>query len=141
MAEYDEDGNVVYETSGEREGLAKYSSEVNTTEISGISYWQNFKGDFNTAEEKVTDGSWVRLREVGLSYSLPLNSVKQIRSIDFSFTGRNLWLKTDYPGVDPETSLTGAGGDPEAVGGALTGFDYFNNPSSKSYIFGIKINF
>jgi TonB-linked SusC/RagA family outer membrane protein len=138
MAQYDAGGDLMYDENGK----AMYTSERNTTSISAVDYWWNYKGDFNTAEEKVTDGSWVRLREVGITYSLKLKGkIPLLRSVDISFTGRNLWLKTDYPGVDPETSLTGAGGDPEASGGALTGFDYFNNPGSKSYIFGAKFYF
>jgi hypothetical protein len=138
LAQFDGDGNVMYDADGK----AMYTTERNTTAISAIDYWSNYKGDFNTAEEKVTDGSWIRLREVGINYSLNLrNKIPLLRSVDLSFTGRNLWLKTDYPGVDPETSLTGAGGDPEASGGALTGFDYFNNPGSKSYIFSAKFYF
>ncbi|MBN2214319.1 MAG: SusC/RagA family TonB-linked outer membrane protein [Bacteroidales bacterium] len=138
MAQYDGEGNLEYDENGK----AMYTSERNTTEVSAVDYWWNFKGDFATAEEIVTDGSWIRLREVGVSYSLKLKGrIPLLRSVDLSFTGRNLWLKTDYPGVDPETSLTGAGGDPEASGGALTGLDYFNNPSSKSFIFGAKFYF
>ncbi len=142
LAEYDTEGNIVYETEGDREGQASYTNEQNTQEISAFSYWQNYKGDFATAEEIVQDGSWIRLRELSLNYRWNLKKSNIfIDYVDISVTGRNLWLQTDYPGVDPETSLTGAGGDPEATGGALTGFDYFNNPSTKSYIFGFKIGF
>ncbi len=138
LAQYDTDGNVMYDDDNK----AMYTTNQNTQEIDARTYWSNYKGDFNTAEEKVTDGSWIRLREVGINYSINLKGkMPMVRRVDLSFTGRNLWLKTDYPGVDPETSLTGAGGDPEASGGALTGFDYFNNPSSKSYIFGIRVHF
>ena len=138
MVQTDAGGEIMYDADGK----AMYTTERNTTAISAIDYWSNFKGDFNTAEEKVTDGSWIRLREVGINYSLKLKGkIPLLRSVDLSVTGRNLWLKTDYPGVDPETSLTGAGGDPEASGGALTGFDYFNNPSSRSYIFSAKFYF
>ncbi len=141
-AQYNAEGDVVYETEGSRTGQAKYTNEANTQEISAISYWQNFQGDFGTAEQKITDGSWVRLRELGLNYRWNLKNLTSfVEYIDISVTGRNLWLQTDYPGVDPETSLTGAGGDPEASGGALTGFDYFNNPGTKSYIFGLKFGF
>jgi hypothetical protein len=45
-----------------------------------------------------------------------------------------LLLFTDYTGVDPETSLTGAGSN-------IGGWDYFNNPSTKSYTFALKANF
>ena len=141
-AEYDADGALVYESDGDRSGEVSYSGDANDVEVSGITYWQNYKGDFGVAEEIVTDGGWIRLREAGISYNIrPKESLKFISSIDLSFTGRNLWLKTNYPGVDPETSLTGAGGDPEASGGDLSGFDYFNNPGSKSYIFGVTVNF
>ncbi len=142
LAEYDSDGNVIYETEGAREGLVKYSDEENTKQISANSYWQNFKGDFAAAEEIVTDGSWIRLRELSVNYRLNTSKMnKFVEYVDFTATGRNLWLLTDYPGVDPETSLTGAGGDPEASGGALTGFDYFNNPSTRSYILSLRFGF
>ncbi len=57
-----------------------------------------------------------------------------IQSLDLSFTGRNLLLITDYKGVDPETSLTGAGSN-------IGGLDYLNNPGARSYIFGVKFAF
>jgi hypothetical protein len=41
-------------------------------------------------------------------------------------------LRTKYKGVDPETSLTGAGSN-------INGYDYFNNPGSKSILFGIRV--
>jgi hypothetical protein len=50
-----------------------------------------------------------------------------------SFTGRNLWLSTAYKGVDPETSLLGASSG--------QGLDYFNMPSTKSYVFSFSLNF
>ena len=49
-------------------------------------------------------------------------------------TGRNLLLFTKYTGVDPETSLTGAGSN-------INGFDYFNNPGTKSYLINLKAGF
>lgn len=141
-AQYDKNGDVMYETEGDRKGLAKYTNEANTQKIDAITYWQNYQGDFGTAEQKVRDGSWIRLREVGLNYRWNLsNLTTMVQYVDISVSGRNLWLQTDYPGVDPETSLTGAGGDPESSGGALTGFDYFNNPGTRSYIFGLKFGF
>ena len=48
-------------------------------------------------------------------------------------TGRNLWLSTPYEGIDPETNLMGAFN--------AQGLDYFNMPNTKSYVFGLKIDF
>lgn len=109
----------------------------NTKEISANAYWSTYQGDGGSyaAENAIQDVSWFRLRELGLSYNLKLKAVdKYVKSIDLGFVGKNLWLKTDYKGVDPETSLTGAGSN-------IGGFDYFNNPGIKSYIFSLKANF
>ncbi|MFO7657962.1 MAG: SusC/RagA family TonB-linked outer membrane protein [Bacteroidales bacterium] len=110
----------------------------NTVEIPLEDYYTYVVGDWGPGENAVYDGSWVRLRDLSLKYRYGINNSsklgKYIKAISFTASGRNLWLSTDYPGIDPETSLTGAGSN-------LTGFDYFNMPGSKSYIFGIKVDF
>ncbi|MBP6825284.1 MAG: SusC/RagA family TonB-linked outer membrane protein [Saprospiraceae bacterium] len=107
----------------------------NDIEISANSYYSNYVGDSGAAavEQTVQEGSWVRLRELTLSYNIPLRN-RYVRGINVFATGRNLWLSTDYTGVDPETSLTGAGSN-------VGGFDYFNMPSTKSYIVGVNLSF
>jgi TonB-linked SusC/RagA family outer membrane protein len=107
----------------------------NTKEISAFNYFRTYKGDYGNyaTENAIYSTSWVRLREVSLSYHYDLKK-SWFRFVEASLTGRNLWLKTSYPGVDPETSLTGAGSN-------IQGFDYFNNPSTKSYIMGLKFGF
>ncbi|NTW23055.1 MAG: SusC/RagA family TonB-linked outer membrane protein [Lentimicrobium sp.] len=115
----------------------KADGTPNDIPISANSYFSNYVGDGGSAavEQAVFDGSWVRLREVSLSYRLNTkDKMPLLQYVDLTLSGRNLWLSTDYPGVDPETSLTGAGSN-------LTGFDYFNNPGTKSFIVGIKVGF
>ena len=108
----------------------------NTKEISAFNYFNRYLGDNQSAtEQAIYDGSWVRLRDVTLSYKFKIkNSNSFIQGLELSATGRNLWLSTDYPGVDPETSLTGAGSN-------VGGFDYFNMPGTKSYIVSLKASF
>lgn len=110
------------------------SGQRNTTEIDAVTYFRSVRGDAGGAtEEMIEEVDWVRLRDLTLSYHLPINSKHTaIDYIDFRFTGRNLWLSTNYNGVDPETSLTGAGSN-------VGGFDYFNNPGTRSYLFGISV--
>ncbi|SFD29537.1 TonB-linked outer membrane protein, SusC/RagA family [Chitinophaga sp. CF118] len=113
----------------------KYTT--NTKAVDAKTYFQNMYGDQgkgSATENAVYDGSWVRLREVSLSYRYNMKNTKILNFVELIFTGRNLWLHTDYPGVDPETSLTGAGSN-------LTGFDYFNNPGTKTYAIGVKLGF
>ncbi|WP_299321117.1 SusC/RagA family TonB-linked outer membrane protein [uncultured Maribacter sp.] len=91
---------------------------------------------FGSVDEAfVQSTSWLRLRTLNLSYDLTsaINS-DFFDNVSLTFTGNNLWLETPYTGVDPETSLTGAGSNAQGV-------DYFNNPGTKSYGLGINLTF
>jgi TonB-linked SusC/RagA family outer membrane protein len=78
---------------------------------------------------------WTRLREVTASYTFPKSLMGKtfINSLEIYFTGRNLFLKTPYTGIDPETNLLGSSN--------AQGFDYFNMPGTKSYSFGLRVTF
>lgn len=117
-------------------GGVDVSGQTNTTRLDAIDYYQLVVGDFGGAsEEFVETVNWARLRDVTLSYRIPLNRDKwKIEYLDLSVSGRNLLLFTNYNGVDPETSLTGAGSN-------IGGLDYFNNPGSRSYSFGVQFAF
>ena len=80
------------------------------------------------------DASWVRLRELTISYNFnKLLKDSWVDNLEIYFTGRNLWLSTPYTGIDPETSLLG--------GSNAQGMDYFNMPGTKSYLFGVRWSF
>ena len=118
-------------------GVLKSNGQPNTIPVTrDQSYWTSSLGGFGAVGEQfVQDGGWLRLREVSLSYKLPLDllGVNFINSADISVLGRNLWFQSDYEGIDPETSLTGTGNG--------QGFDYFNMPSTSSIIFKLNLNF
>jgi len=82
------------------------------------------------------DATWIKLREVTLGYTLRADALKKakISSIEFGVTGRNLylWTKDDWY-IDPETNLSGSSRG--------RGLQYFNHPTTKSFIFSTKINF
>ena len=127
----------VQSTGIDASGYATYSSAANTTTVSAKDYFRTYKGDpafGGVTSSVIEDGSWIRLREVALSYRFNIKNKKFIQFIDLSLTGRNLLLFTKYSGVDPETSLTGAGSN-------IQGYDYFNNPGTKSVYFGLKVGF
>ena len=88
-------------------------------------------------EQFVEDASWIRLRTVSVSYTLPQQWIKRsfISRASISFTGNNLWLSTKYNGFDPEAS--------DAISGDLTassqaGFTY---PQLRNYLFSLNITF
>jgi hypothetical protein len=99
-----------------------------------IWYRVGLGGGFNgPAEQFIENGTFLRLREVTLSYALPLQFIG-MQAMTVSITGRNLWLSTKYHGIDPETNLWG----PNNNG---IGLDYFNNPSTKSWIVSLQFEY
>jgi hypothetical protein len=84
-------------------------------------------------EYRVDDGSYVKLREVSLSYDLG-NIVKGISNLQIMLAGRNLYSFDSYLGYDPETS---AGGQSSV----LRGVDFGNSPIPRSYQVTLKANF
>ncbi|WP_341842320.1 SusC/RagA family TonB-linked outer membrane protein [Chitinophaga caseinilytica] len=88
---------------------------------------------YNTEEYRVEDGSYIKLREVSLSYELP-SLARFIRSMTVSLTGRNLVSFDSYDGYDPETN---AGGN-SAV---LRGIDFGNVPIPRTYQLSLRASF
>ena len=59
----------------------------------------------------VLDGSYVKLRELTLSYELPQSFARKLRGSSaarIELSGRNLKTWSSYPGVDPESSNFGS---------------------------------
>jgi TonB-linked SusC/RagA family outer membrane protein len=88
---------------------------------------------YNTEEWRVESGSYIKLREVALSYELP-SFAKFIKSSSLSLIGRNLISFDDYDGYDPETN---AGGN-SAV---LRGIDFGNVPIPRTYQLTFRASF
>lgn len=80
-------------------------------------------------------GDFVRLQNLTLAYDMPLSGEGVFKSMVFSLTGQNLWLSSDYSGLDPEVN--------SATGGALPsiGMDYGAYPNPTTITFGINAKF
>lgn len=71
-------------------------------------YWANGAYDKNDINEYwVEDGSYLKVREVALGYTLPKKLLGNIfngfiKGVDFKVVGRNLLTVTNYSGYDPE---------------------------------------
>ena len=85
----------------------------------------------------IQDGSFVRLRNVTLSYSLPkslLNKAK-INSVRLFLTGQNLLTFHKYTGWDPEVNAD------DIVTNIAQGYDFYTAPQAKTITGGINIGF
>jgi TonB-linked SusC/RagA family outer membrane protein len=131
----DYDGNTVAAGTTFRGSIANFGAGPVAL---NQSWYSSIGGGFGSATgpQFFEKGTRTRLREIGLGYSLTGPNFRQktkLQSIDFSFTGRNIVLWSHYKGIDPETNLSGPTNG--------RGIDYFNNPSTRSYLFTIKINY
>jgi TonB-linked SusC/RagA family outer membrane protein len=137
----DSEGNVIFE---DHDGDATtpeipVTTGVNEQSVFVDENWLAFgngNGFFGAnTEDFVEDASWIRLRDVSLSYSLPASLLENtpISGLQLSLSGRNLWLDTPFTGVDPETNLLGAAN--------AQGLEYFNMPNTKSYVIGLNVSF
>ena len=84
----------------------------------------------------IEDGSFLRLNNMTLGYSLPKNLLSKLRidQLRVYVTAFNLWTWTNYSGYDPEVNSVRST--------PLTpGIDYNAYPKSRSYNFGLNLNF
>ncbi|MEM8764360.1 MAG: TonB-dependent receptor [Bacteroidota bacterium] len=88
----------------------------------------------------VYDGSYVRLKNLALGYTLPADIVSKIgmQSIRLSLSGQNLLTFTDFPGTDPEASYQSQGNLNSNVN---RGFDYGSYPNITSYTVALNLKF
>lgn len=94
-----------------------------------FSPWQVFD-DYNTE-----DASFIRIRNISLSYRLDTEWLEQllIRDLTLGASVENAFLFTKYSGADPE--YTSLGGQLEQ------GVDIYQYPKPRTYSFSIKANF
>ena len=66
-----------------------------------------FENGYYINEASVYDASFVKLREVSLAYTLPRSTVRRlgVSGLTVSAIGRNLWLHSKVPNIDPETAF------------------------------------
>ena len=83
-------------------------------------------------------GDFVRFQNASVGYNFPLSGEGALDALRFSLTGQNLFLITDYSGLDPEvTSNTGDLGS----GVPSRGLDYGSYPRPRTITFGINASF
>lgn len=102
----------------------------NNVNISAMDWAMNHYN--NVDAQNVFDATYLKLRDVSLSYNLPLRDNKHIKGVVISLYGRNLWTTgLDYKGIDPEQTSYGSGN----VQGLETG----SLPSTRTY--GMSVQF
>ena len=83
-------------------------------------------------------GDFVRLQNATLGYNVPLSGDGFLTALRFSLTGQNLFLITDYSGLDPE--ITVATGD-LGSGVPSRGIDWSGFPNPRTVTLGLNASF
>ena len=94
-------------------------------------------GDNQAYNFAVKDATFSRIRELSLSFTYTSPAFREstkLSSVTLRATGRNLWAwYKELVGLDPATNQAGVANG--------FGLDYFTNPSTKSYLFTVSVNF
>jgi len=107
----------------------------NTTFASASGWGQEYSYSISPTARYVYDASYVKLREVSLSYSLPKDLLNKtfLNKVVVSAIGRNLWIiDKNTPGFDPETGQ-GSGNKQGIASGSY--------PTTRTYGFNVKLGF
>jgi TonB-linked SusC/RagA family outer membrane protein len=103
-----------------------------------ISYYKVFYDTNNQTDFWVEDGSYLKLRELSLSYSIPSSALKgfikgAFKDIKIAFIGKNLYTLTNYTGYDPEVGTTN--------GTQYFAYDFMGYPLYRSYSASLELKF
>lgn len=124
---------------------ANESYLVSGAQTSGKKIIQDYWGTHYVKESAnfMKNTNWLRLRTVSVSYDFgnsllkKSNVSKVIKGLTATLTGTNLWLLTNYKGLDPEASAAGSG----VTGSSSVGIDYNGVPSTAGVTFGVNLKF
>ena len=109
------------------EGIDEATGEKNTVEVSKQAYYQEY---YNISESGIYDTSFVKLRDVTLTYQLPKMGIFDISVYGFA---RNILIWANLPNFDPESSQ----GNNNMSGY----FERFSVPNTSSFGGGLTIKF
>ena len=103
-------------------------------------FWTFGSGNGQGAEAQkqfIYSASYVKLREVAITYAIPSKSLegwRSVKGIDLALSGRNLWIiHKDLPYADPEQG--------QASGNSSIGFQNGAYPSMRTLNFIVKVKF
>ena len=96
---------------------------------------QNAINSYDPSTRYIEDGSFLKVRNITLSYELPSSVVSKLRlrGLTISLGADNPFTFTDFWGQDPEVSINPNNG--------LPGYAEFKYPNNKQYVCSINIRF
>ncbi|MBP6025250.1 SusC/RagA family TonB-linked outer membrane protein [Ferruginibacter sp.] len=123
------------------DGLQNTTNPTKNT-ITIVPYYRNDYYDVAFAEgDFIERVNWLRMRDITIGYRLPEKIVKRqkiVRSASVFVTGTDLFIITNYSGMDPNVNALNSSNS-RGFGGS--GIDYGAIPNPRGINFGIKAQF
>ena len=135
-------GNDVYNV-GRMESEGMYDGKNQTTRVLGrwrvpgqITDIPKAGFEMHNSTYFLEDGSYVRLKDISLSYDVPVGVLRKlhITKLQPYISATNLLTLTKYKGMDPEVNQSGNSG-------SVQGLDWGTYPLCKSISLGLKVEF
>lgn len=118
------------------DGNGGYVPNTTPLMITANSYYRDWNNYNNAAEVLLQDGSWVKLRNIGITYTFKGRFIKKahLDKLSVFASAHNIILWTPFKGFDPE-------GNQFSAGSNIYGYTGLTVPLSQSYSFGVKFGF
>ena len=140
-------GNQIYANGGQYMSASGSNGFDNQTRDQ-LGAWKNpgditnipeartfYSNGVNSSSRYIYDGSYLRVKAITLSYTVPSRLIKKIKieKAKFYVRGQNLFTITRYPLWDPEVNAD------FSASNIVQGRDFYSVPQSKTIVFGVNI--
>ena len=87
------------------------------------------------SDRYVYDGSYLRIKNIELSYDIPMQRLGFVKRAVAYVSAQNLFTLTSYPFYNPDVNTYGGSSSVDQ------GIDYYSYPSTKSLTVGLRLSF
>ena len=110
-------------------GIDAETGEANTTHVRAEDYWHSL---YPIQEAWIYDASFIKLREARFGFNVPARLLRNtgFHGAHVSLVGRNLFLWSHVPNIDPETAFSATN---------LQGFEMGQMPTVRSFGFQLSV--
>lgn len=109
-------------------------TEDNPSDVEPRAAYFDDNNNTRISDRFIEDGSYLRLRDLVLGYTLPQNAIGQIgaRSLRIYVQAQNLFTITGYSGFDPEVNFAG-------TSSVVRGTDFYTLPQARRFTVGVNL--
>ncbi|MEY4936290.1 MAG: hypothetical protein RIS64_2649 [Bacteroidota bacterium] len=131
-----QNGGYIFNNTALALGGAPALKQGNNSDSRWIDPQESYSNGLAASTRFVEKSDFIRLSNFSIGRNVPLNN-KHIKSVNISLAGQNLFLITDYKGLDPEVTNPAS-----AVNGVTSrGIDYVSYPKARTFVLSLNASF